>query len=167
MTMFGPARFVPHKNYSGPPITWTCGLYKRGRFVPKNVPPFHEPGYGQLPFDDYAALVAIKYAKWLAARDGIEIPRRLKTRPVWGGFYSAWRKRRQRYWDGVRTVEVWCKRIQAVEWGHEEERYNQRKDGTQGAWTHNEWVADLRIDIPHWDFEHPPIEACEILDAAA
>jgi hypothetical protein len=78
MTVFGPARFVPHKNYSGPPIALTCGRCKRGRFVPKNVSPFHEPGYGQLPFDNYAALVAIKYAKWLAVRDGIEIPRRLK-----------------------------------------------------------------------------------------
>jgi hypothetical protein len=61
-------------------------------------------------------------------------------------------RHRGRYRDGVRTVEVWCKRIQAVEFGRE---------GT-------EWIADMRIDIPNWDFEHPPIDAAgEVLEAAA
>ena len=103
---------------------------------------------------------AIAYAEWIAKRDGIQISNG-KIRCAWSGFYSAWSKRNQRFYGGAKEVELYCHRICAVEWGHEEEVYNVRKDGRRGAWSHNQWVAESRIDIPHWDFEHPPLELCE------
>ncbi len=111
--------------------------------------------------DEYNEKLASRYVQYLAARDGLKIPS-LKSRVVWSGFYSAWRTRNVRSYSGASNQPVYCRRVQAIEWGHEEERYNERKDGRRGAWTHNEFVPEFRIDIPHWDFEHPePVEeAC-------
>ena len=107
--------------------------------------------------NQYTEKLALRYVQWLAQRDGLTIPSRLKSRCVWSGFTSKYKTRTigAREWREARTQEAYCRRVQAVEWGREEERYATRKDGLRGAWTHNEWVAEFRIDIPHWDFEHP------------
>lgn len=122
----------------------------------------YAPARGDGTTEKYNADRAEFYARWLAARDGVKLPVGLKVRAVWSGFYSAYRKARRRSWAGVREVPVYCKRVCAVEWGREEARYATRKDGRRGAWTHNAWVSEVRIEIPHWDFEHPPVEGLTV-----
>ena len=110
----------------------------------------------------------IAYARWLASRDGIEIQSSYeyacKISVDWRTVYSRYRKRVRRFWNGTHEVETTYKRAAAVEWGHDESVYNTRKDGRQGAFLYRQFVCDVRIEIPNWDFEHPPIELCEETD---
>lgn len=108
------------------------------------------------------------YAEWLAARDGIEIPLDLKCVVDWSGINSAYRKHKTKRWDGSPSeTPAFQRRIQSVSWGRKQERFNTRKDGQRGAWTHNEFVAEITIQIPNWDFEHPPlIEDTDLAEAA-
>lgn len=113
--------------------------------------------------DKGAEAQAITYALWLATRDGIELPtHREKPRVSWAGVYSKTRTRRlpaTAWCPDPKPQAIYERRICAVEWGHEEERFNTRKDGKRGAWTHNEFVPVLRIEIPHWDWQpDAPIE---------
>ena len=91
--------------------------------------------------DAYNEERAIAYAKWLAVRDGITIPKGYdsKTRIDWSGVYEG---------------RTYRKRIRAVEWGNRwtEEIYNTRKDGRRGAYSHTveHFDAKLRVEIPHW-----------------
>jgi hypothetical protein len=101
----------------------------------------------------YNEVRAIAYAKWLAERDGIELPK-MECRVVWSGFVSGSKTRKRTRWDGsVEVNKAWCNRISAVEWGREHEVYNTLKNGRRGAWLYNEFRAELTIEIPHWDFE--------------
>lgn len=62
---------------------------------------------------------------------------------------------------------IHCRRVQAVEWGHDEEVYNTRKDGRQGAYIYTKFVAELRIEIPNWDFDpRQPVEEIDLEMAA-
>lgn len=109
---------------------------------------------------------AKQYALWLAQRDGLAIPCG-ECRVEWAGIYSTTQTRKVRSWNGVRTQAAYLPRIRAVEWGRMQPCYNTRKDGRRGAWTHDEFVAYLRIEIPHWDFEPTePVEETEFLQAA-
>jgi hypothetical protein len=149
------ARFKPNLSYSGLPIKLTYGRYKHGRFVPKNVPPFHGAGYGLLPFDDQAGNVAIKYARWLAARDGIEIPRTEgRNRSGVGS------TRRGASGDIVAGMARWFTTRFIVAVSRPSSGATKRKSVIPGSTAdfYDQWVPDLRIDIPNWDFEHPPIE---------
>ena len=99
--------------------------------------------------------VAVNYAQWLAARDGIVIPKS-KLRVEWSGVYNEFKKRKQPYRNGRRAT--YERRIQAVTWGYKKPIYSERKAGRQGAWI-DEWVIELRIELPHWDFvPAPPTE---------
>jgi hypothetical protein len=100
---------------------------------------------------------AINYARWLAQRGGIALP-------------TAWGVEPKVYWDGVYGAHNaigkpykkarYERRARAVAWGRYEDRYNTRKDGKRGAWTHKEFVEEVRIDIPNWDFIlQPAVEA--------
>ena len=100
---------------------------------------------------------AITYAKWIAARDGVELPapaRGLKPRAIWSGVYSKTRK-------GARGRPIFERRIQRVEWGREEDVYNTRADGRRGAWSHKAWKPELTIELPHWDWQP------EVIDTSA
>lgn len=97
---------------------------------------------------DYNEGRALQYAKWLAARDGVELPK-LKTKCVWSGVYR-----------GAR----WQRRIRAVEWGRDEDVYNTRKDGRRGAWLYTRFVPELTIEIPNWDFDPEPIAGLDSHD---
>ena len=111
--------------------------------------------------DDDRERTAIAYAKWIAARDGIVIPPPtwgLKPRAIWSGVYSKTRK-------GKRGYAVFERRIRAVEWGREEDVYNTRKDGRQGAWSHKAWVSELTIELPHWDWQPEVIDTSETDDS--
>jgi hypothetical protein len=116
---------------------------------------------GAASADEYNERRAKEYARWLMKRDGIEMPTygAGKCRVVWSGFYSATKTRNVHHWDGNQIHQAYIRRIEAVEWGREEEQYNERKNGRRGAWTHNKWICELRINIPNWDFE--PAEPVE------
>ena len=109
---------------------------------------------------------AVEYARWIARRDGISILTGPGSyykahRVEWGYVESATKSRTQRSWNGeTRIVPMYEKRVRAVEWGHDEERFNERKDRRRGAWSHTEFVPELRIELPHWDFNppHPTLE---------
>lgn len=138
---------------------------------------YHTPkSRGDATADAYNERRAIDYAAWLANRDGLAVPaeRNIKKRCDWSGIYSEVKTRTGRHWDGnrftMKAQATYIKRIRAVEWGTEskEEVYNTRKDGRRGAWLHNitHFEVMLRVEIPHWDFEHPePVE--ELLEQAA
>ena len=163
----------------GPGRTYWAGIgniegptpCKRWRYAPgerakKNKLHYrwHYDPRGSIDADAYNEKLARRYVEWLAERDGIKIPNCPKSRVVWSGFYSASKKRKHKRWSGeIVEQEAYCKRIQAIEWGRDEERYNTRKDGRRGAWSHNEFMPDLRIEIPHWDFE--PIVTEETIEA--
>lgn len=106
--------------------------------------------------DAYNEERAIAYAKWLAARDGVTVPKDYASKPriVWSGVYEG---------------QTYRKRIQAVEWGNrwEERIYNTRKDGRRGAYSHTikHFDVALRIEIPHWDWL--PVEPTHTVDCAA
>jgi hypothetical protein len=157
-------------NYMEPCDFDTCGPLPRKRWVkrpgekykmaykaPRKVATLLPGGA-----DAYNKRNAIAYARWLAARDGITIPTTLKCRIEYSYVYSSFRKRKVRSWAGVSEQASGQRRgqrrIRSVSWGRDIERYFPRKDGRQGAWTHTEFVPELTIAIPHWDFEHPPIE---------
>lgn len=83
---------------------------------------------------------AIEYAKWLAARDGLELPNSPKIR--------------------------FCIYSGQVQWGREEDVYNTRKDGRRGAWQGKCFEAEFTIQIPHWGWTPAePVE--EILESEA
>lgn len=96
---------------------------------------------------------AESYARWLAQRDGIDIAHGLTCRVEWSGIYSATKTRNVRHWNGTKAQAAYLKRVRAVAWGRKHERYNERKDGKRGAWTHNEFVAEVTIELPNWDWE--------------
>jgi len=103
---------------------------------------------------------AIAYAKWIAARDGIVLPPPtwgLKPRAIWSGVYSKARTNRGR--------PIWERRIKSVEWGREENVYNTRTDGRQGAWSHKAWKSELTIELPHWDWQPEVIDTSETDDS--
>ena len=105
--------------------------------------------------DDQWEHVAVNYARWLAARDGIAVPNR-ELRVEWSGVYNEFKKRKQPYRNGLSAT--YERRIQAVTWGYKKPIYSERKAGRQGAWI-DEWVIELRIELPHWDFvPAPPTE---------
>jgi hypothetical protein len=109
--------------------------------------------------DRYNEVRAIKYAKWIAERDGIALPSGLKCQVQWSGFYSGSKTRKHTRWDGVEEArEVYQRRVQSVQWGREHEVYNTLKTGRRGAWLYNEFRAELTIDIPNWDFDPTVIE---------
>lgn len=112
--------------------------------------------------DEYNAGRARAYAEWLARRDGITIPKGLKCRVEWSVFYHPTKKRLAKGWNGPVEREVYCKRIQAVTWGREEQRYNSRKEGRRAAYSYTVFVEELRIEIPNWDW--CPAEPVETLD---
>lgn len=122
------------------------------------------PVHADCTADEYNEGKAKAYVRWLANRDGITIPA-LKQRVIWSGFYSATKTRNVKHYNGVRTQPAFMKRIEAVEWGHKEPVYNTRKDGRRGAYLYSNWICELRIDIPHWDWE-PAEPAFEQLDWA-
>jgi len=109
---------------------------------------------------------AIAYARWLAARDGITIPPGLEPRAVWSGFYSAHLKTRRKFWSGVKECDVWCKRVRAVEFGRTlSVEIHDKRNRFKGY--RDEWVCEMTIPIPHWDFEpREPIEEVEQAMAA-
>lgn len=116
----------------------------------------------------YNAAQALKYARWLAARDGVTIPAGLKSKVVWSGVTSATKTRNVHHWNGTRTQAAYLKRVQAVAWGRDHEVYNTRKDGRRGAWLYNEFRAELTIEIPNWDWEPTePVEQFELEELAA
>lgn len=94
---------------------------------------------------DYNTQQARKYIAWIAKRDGISLPhgepRAINASVMIGNKY--------------------CPRIRGIAWGYDEEIYNTRKDGRRGAFLYKQWVETSRIEIPNWDFVHPPIEQCE------
>jgi hypothetical protein len=97
---------------------------------------------------------AIEYVRWLAKRDGVALPEnhwRNQPRAMWSGVYSKTRKRAGGH-------PIFERRIQCVEWGHEEEVFNTRKDGKRGAWLYNKWVCEVRFTLPNWDFQPDLIE---------
>jgi hypothetical protein len=105
--------------------------------------------------EEYNASRAIAYATWLAQRDGIELPKgyRIKARVDWSGVYEG---------------NTYRRRVQGVEWGTEykEEKYNTRKNGRRGAYTHTVTNFDvaLRIEIPNWNWM--PTETEQVWTAA-
>jgi len=109
--------------------------------------------------DKYNERRAIEYAKWLAQRDGITIPDESVVQAEWTWFVSSYYKTRRRFWNGTREVKKSTKRIKAVQWGHNEIRHYNRTDRHSSIYT--QFVADLTIPIPHWDFEHPPIDGID------
>ena len=112
------------------------------------------------PSDAFYRQQAIEYARWLAARDGVALPGRGEIRVDWSAVESKTRKHKRTGWDGVtREFPIMERRIRSVSWGWEEPRYFQRKDGRQGAWLHNEFVAAVTIEIPNWDWQpDKPVE---------
>jgi hypothetical protein len=130
---------------------------------------FHYSQRGAETADQYNERHAIAYARWLAERDGVDIPKTAEARVVWSGIYSGTKKRTHRRWDGGTSQHAaYCKRIEAVEFGrkYREEHYNTRADGKRGAWlyTTNKMEIAARIEIPNWDWE--PAEPVEEVDAA-
>jgi hypothetical protein len=101
---------------------------------------------GETP-TEYNESRAIKYVRWLANRDGVVIPYGKDVRITY------------------RLNSASKKRISAVEFGHKEEVYNTLKSGKRGAFLYKQFVCDLRIEIPHWDFVHPEVIE-EIIGAA-
>jgi hypothetical protein len=115
----------------------------------------HTPRPGSdLTTDDYNEQRAIAYALWLVERDGIELSKG-KTRCNWSGFRSAYRTRQHRGKDHA----VYCRRVESVAWGFEEDVFNTRKDGRRGAFLYKKFVEETRVPIPNWDFEQvPPVD---------
>jgi hypothetical protein len=152
--------FVTQTTYDGkPPVCPSAAKIERKRY--RKLKAHVEPW---APTDEWRKQQAITYVRWLAARDGIKLPKRGEIRVEWSSVDSKTRTHTHRRWDGsLLKYPIQERRIRAVSWGHEEERFNKRKDGRQGAWMHNEFVAEVTIDIPNWDFEpDPPVE--EIVD---
>ena len=97
---------------------------------------------------------AIGYVRWLAGRDKIEIYSgySCKTRCDWRDVDIPGKTVGRHYYNGTRQVQATEKRISAVEHGHEEEVFKIRKDGSRGAFLYKQFVCDVRIEIPNWDF---------------
>jgi hypothetical protein len=110
------------------------------------------------PPHNWAEQQAIEYARWLAARDGIVLPtgKEVKIWIDWQTVESKTKKTSRRRWDGsVIEQPALERRAASVAWGHDEPR---KMPGRYG-WRYNEFVCDVRIDIPHWDFDpDPPVE---------
>lgn len=121
---------------------------------------------GGIDKNRYNELAAMRYARWLLVREGKEVPV-LECRVEWGGVYSLHKTRQHKCWNGETAKrEIYCRRVRAVIWGRKKTPvYNTRKDGRRGAWSHDTFEIEMRVVIPHWDFEHPPIELCEALDS--
>lgn len=89
---------------------------------------------------------AITYARWLAARDGIELPTyHDQPRALWSGVESKLRRAS----NGRFCFEP---RIRAVAWGHDEAIFNVRKDGRRGAWCGKRFESAFEMPLPHWDW---------------
>lgn len=97
---------------------------------------------------------ALAYARWLAARDGVALPtnNQLKIKAVWRTVRSKTR-------GSFKTRCPRQRRIAAVAWGQDEERFFRRKDGQRGAYTHTEFVEEFRFDLPNWDWV-PDVPTC-------
>jgi hypothetical protein len=140
---------------------WTGGTQKRWRKIKPHVPPTsrdRDATRGERH--------AIEYAEWLCKRDGREVPSHCHhTHIVWNSVEVGTHERKRK-WGGTQTVIVTEPRVEAVEWGHMREVYNERKDGRRGAWLYNEFVAEFRVDFPNWDF-NPAEPQEEIVDDEA
>lgn len=137
-----------HKGYAG------LGPLPCKRWVKRPGEPPYKLAYRWRPYEApnniesraaYNGNQALKYVEWLAARDGIKIPT-CASLPIT---------------DGVMISNKYEPRVRGVSWGHEEPVYATRKDGRRGAFLYKEWIETFRIEIPHWDFVHPPIEQCD------
>ncbi|WP_454629570.1 hypothetical protein [Bradyrhizobium cenepequi] len=95
---------------------------------------FSRAGTGEKA-DDMNARHAIEYARWLALRDGMEIPADTAPRVDWSGITDAAGK--------------WRKRIRAVEFGSSR---TIRQGYGRNAYTSYHWDIAVRIEIPNWDF---------------
>jgi hypothetical protein len=148
--------FVTQTVYDGkPPVSPFAAKVERKRFkkLTAQVP-------ARKPSDDWYRQQAINYALWLAKRDGIEIPRGVQARVNWSGVCSKTRMHTHKRWDGsLHRHPIYEQRAESVSFGREEPRYNKRKDGRQGAWSHNEFVPEVTIGIPNWDWQpDQPVE---------
>jgi hypothetical protein len=88
----------------------------------------------------------------------------ISYRVEWGHVESKHKRRcRRPRWQGDAAAEfpATLERVRAVEFGFGRNTHNERRDGRQGAYRYTEFVPEIRIEIPHWDFEHPPLEWCE------
>lgn len=90
---------------------------------------------------------AVDCARWLSHRDGTEGQQTAKTRCEWSGVTD--------------PAGKWRKRIQAVEFGRMERKRVQYGPRANQWRYEDQWTCTLRVEIPHWDFQHPPIEQCE------
>ena len=124
---------------------------------------------------------ALTYARWLAAKRGIEVPQAGLRGPrsygysmptgvtyacvQWADVYEGRTRKRTRKWSGeVVYVQIATRRIRAVQWGYERGVYNTRKNGKQGAWLYNEFVPELEIELPHWDWVPKVIDLTDVLE---
>jgi hypothetical protein len=94
--------------------------------------------------DHYNERRAVEYARWLAGRDGIEIPKGIAERIDWSGVNDAAGK--------------WRKRVCAVEFGTSETEHHGHG---RKSYTTVRWSLAARIEIPNWDFV--PSEPVEYL----
>jgi len=141
---------------------WTGPHAVKGRKIKPHVPSLRPDRDTARKIDERRAH---EYAEWLCRRDGREIPDCRTSRCVWNSVEIGEHQRKRR-WGGSQTVIVSSHRIQAVEYGHMREVHNTRKDGKQGAWLYNEFVAEFRVDLPNWDF-NPTEPQEEIVDDEA
>ena len=112
--------FVTQTTYDGkPPVCPSAAKIERKRYrkLKAHVEPWK-------PTDEWHRQQAITYARWLAARDGIELPRRGEAQVIRCGVESKARTHTHKRWDGTLVKHpVWEKRIRAVAWGREEPRW--------------------------------------------
>lgn len=92
--------------------------------------------------------VAVDYAKWIAARDRIELPCSLTARAIWAGVHSKTRK-------GYTGFPIFERRICRVDWC---ERL---------GWSGKEWKSHLTIKLPHWDWQPEVIDTSESANCLA
>ena len=146
----------PYRTYQSPYCQQGPLPMKRWRYGPGERGKKHRFAYrasskvARVDKSDEAWLAtAIEYAKWIAKRDGIDLPAPgtyRKTRADWSGAYSTTRK-------ASNGGFVYERRIRAVQWGDEVERFNTRKDGRRGAFIGKEQVTYFEIVLPNWDWQ--------------
>ena len=137
-----------------------AGPLPRKRWVKQPTDKRHKLGYrfkysrtaGTETADEMNERHAIEYARWLARRDGIEIPPGTVARADWSGVTDAAGK--------------WRRRVEAVEFGRVREEWKIVGTGrSRRGETTKHWACASRIEIPSWDWQPAePVEEILPLD---
>lgn len=142
-----------HKGYAGiGPLPCKRWVKQPGeKYKMRYRPAKYSPPRDRESNDAYNMQLAIKYIEWMQATG--RAPQRPNgcgtvTRAIWEHVDIGGAK----WYEGHR--------VRAIKWGHMQDVYTTRKDGRRGAFLYQEFVEEFRVEIPHWNFVHPPIEEC-------